>query len=156
MRFAWILVFAAACSTRAGAGADGGAGSDAAGPSCTPEGQHVTGTTLMVTPVDAMGASSCSSRLLTSSADVAAAFPGSTPPADLASVDFSVDRVVLAASNPAVEFAVDDGTTLVVGEQGFCQGVAPYCVGYIVHNTVRSTLQVASCPYVGPMPCNAP
>ena len=90
------------------------------------------------------------------SADVTAAFPAGDAPVAVASVDFTVDRVVLALSNPAIEFAVDDGAALVVGEEQLCQGVAPRCSAYVVHGTTRDTLDVQACPYTGPEPCTAP
>ena len=112
---------------------------------------------LSFTIVDLMsGGPSCSTRLLASSADVMAAFPAGDAPPEVGNADFSVDRVVLASSNPAIEFAVDDGAQLVVGEEMLCQGVAPQCQAYIVHGTTRTMLAVATCPYTGPDPCLAP
>jgi hypothetical protein len=93
---------------------------------------------------------------LTSKADVDAAFPGGGAPTELDSVDFAVDRVVLGSSNPALQFAVDDGTDLVAADEAFCQGMAPSCVVYVVKGTLRNTLRVVHCPYQGPDPCLAP
>lgn len=124
---------------------------------CTPDAQHVSGTALTFTPVPlGTGGASCASRLLASSADVMAAFPGGNAPAEVTSTNFSVDRIVLGTSNPALEFAVDDGTQLVVGDEMLCQGVAPQCTAYIVHGTTRGSFRIAMCPYTGPNPCNVP
>ena len=124
---------------------------------CTPEAQQVAGTVLTFMPVElGIGGTSCTSQLLASSADVMAAFPGGSAPAAVKATDFSVDRIVLGTSNPALEFAVDDGAQLVVGDEMLCQGVAPQCTAYIIHGTTRATFRVATCPYTGPNPCTAP
>lgn len=98
----------------------------------------------------------CDHVVLASAADVAAAFPGGDAPAEVTAVDFAVDRVVLAPSNPTVRFVVDDGSRLVVGEERLCLGAAPDCVAHIVHGTTRAVAVLESCPYRGPDPCLAP
>jgi len=94
--------------------------------------------------------------VLASTADVANAFPNNDAPSEVMNTDFSRDRVVLGTSNPVIEFAVDDGTGIVVGEEQLCQGIAPSCMAYIVHGTTKTTLSVIACPYTGPDPCLAP
>ena len=139
-----------------GAGGDGCAGCDAPA-ACTPEGQAVAGIGLTFESVTINSfASECQGRLLRSGADVALAFPAGDAPAEVASADFAVDRVVLGLSNPALRFAVDDGVDLVIGEELLCQGAAPSCMAFVIHGTTRDTLRVASCPYRGPDPCLAP
>jgi len=34
-------------------------------------------------------------------------------------------------------------------------GPGAQCAAYIVHGTMRNTLEVISCPYRGPIPCTA-
>ena len=126
---------------------------------CTPEAQGVVGTKLVVEQVDlgfGVGAGVCQQRLLASAADRTAAFPNNDAPAQVKAVDFAVDRVVIGASNPVVQFAVDDGAAIVVGEEQLCQGAAPSCTAHIVRGTVRNSLAVDTCPYRGPDPCLAP
>jgi hypothetical protein len=123
---------------------------------CTPEAQHVTGTPLTFTQVGLSTGGSCASKLLASSADVAAAFPGGDAPPEVMNANFSADRIVLGISNPALEFAVDDGAQLVVGDEMWCQGAAPECTAYIIHGTTRPTFRIAACPYTGPDPCLVP
>jgi hypothetical protein len=74
----------------------------------------------------------------------------------VAGVRHAADRVVLGPWNPSLEFAVDDARDLVIGAMPFCSGADLGPVGYVVHGTTRNTLRVASCPYTGPVPCNAP
>jgi len=126
-------------------------------PACTAEDMNVTGTPLTFTQVDLgfLQTGNCTELLITSTAELDAQFGGS-PPTELANVDFTVDRIFLGSSNPLVEFAVDDGTDLVVGQEPLCQGIAPSCIAYVVHGTTRDTVAVIDCPYRGPDPCLAP
>jgi hypothetical protein len=94
--------------------------------------------------------------LLTSSVDVGNAFSKNEAPAQLKSIDFTVDRIVLGSSNPSVRFAVDDGLRIVVGQVLLCQGVAPECMAYVVRGSTRNELLVDECPYAGSSPCLAP
>ena len=140
-------------------GGDDGAHADASNAACTADNQGVHGVALDVTTVDALSSlvtSDCQNRLLTSTADVMSAFPNGDAPAEVAQTDFTVDRIVLASTNPTMRFAVDDGARLVVGEEPLCQGAAPWCVAYIIHGTTRNTIQIAACPYLGPNPCDVP
>ena len=125
---------------------------------CTPVDQGVNGTSLTFTTIDVLSTAtvSCNNLILTSSADVALAFPNGDAPQEVAQADFNVDRVFLSSSNPAVMFVVDDGTQLQVGEEQFCQGAAPRCTAHVVHATTRNTFRQVSCPYTGPDPCLAP
>jgi hypothetical protein len=125
---------------------------------CTPVDQDVHGTALTFTTIDVLATSSvsCNNLILTSSADVALAFPNGDAPPEVAQADFNVDRVFLSSSNPAVMFVVDDGTQLQVGEEQLCQGAAPRCTAHVVHATTRNTFRQVSCPYTGPDPCLAP
>jgi hypothetical protein len=154
---AMTLVFG--CGGKGGGGDDGSHADASAPAACTADNEGVHGVGLDITPVDALSSlvtSDCQNRLLTSTADVMSAFPNGDAPADVAQTDFTVDRIVLASTNPTMRFAVDDGTRLVVGEEPLCQGAAPWCVAYIIHGTTRNTLQIAACPYLGPDPCMAP
>lgn len=152
MKTAWLLIACAACGK-----VNQNGGDDTQLPACTPEGQQVAGTELAFDEIDLSGSQpdTCSG-LLAGADDVAAAFPQQDEPPALDAVDFSTDRVVLSLSNPQIEFAVDDGAELVVGEEQLCQGVAPTCVAYVVHGVTRGTLAIDSCPYTGPDPCTAP
>jgi len=124
---------------------------------CTPVGQDVHGTVLTYTTIDVPNFSgNCSNLILTSSADVALAFPNGNAPQEVAQADFNVDRVLLSSSNPAVMFVVDDGSQLQVGEEQLCQGAAPQCMAHVLHATIRNTFRAVSCPYTGPDPCLAP
>jgi hypothetical protein len=124
---------------------------------CTPIDQNVHGTALTYTTVDLNTFSgNCSNLILTSSADVAQAFPNNDAPPEVAQADFNVDRVFVSASNPAVMFIVDDGSQLQVGEEQLCQGAAPRCVAHVLHATTRNTWRQVTCPYTGPDPCLAP
>jgi len=144
-----LIVFVVACGH--------GSSLPDANTACTPEAREVTGT------VVAMGASAefgmgaqCAPLLIRNSTELTTVFNAQPPvPPAFANVDFTVDRIVIGSTNPAIRFVVDDGAQLVVGQQGFCQGAAPQCFGVIVHST-RDSMMVDSCPYVGPNPCNAP
>jgi hypothetical protein len=153
-RIATVLLVAA-CGGTSGGTRDSGACSGSAC-ACTPAAQQVDGAALTFTPVGLDSAGLCTSRLLASAADVASAFPMGNAPPEVANADFATDRIVVASSNPAIEFAVDDGSMLVVGEEQLCQGVAPQCTAYIIHGTTRSAFVVAQCPYTGPNPCDVP
>jgi len=126
-------------------------------PACTAVDMNVTGTELTTTQVDLGfgGGGSCVQVLITSAAELDTQFGGS-PPSELAAVDFTVDRIFLGSSNPIVQFAVDDGTDVVVGQEPLCQGIAPSCVAYVLHGTTRDSVSVIDCPYRGPDPCLAP
>jgi len=135
-------------------------GLGAGGAACTPEAQQISGTVLNVSTVELAGGSespgSLEWQLLTGPGDVDAVFPNGAAPASIADSDFAADRVVLGPWNPSLEFAVDDARDLVIGAMPFCSGADLGPVGYVVHGTTRNTLRVASCPYTGPVPCNAP
>jgi hypothetical protein len=155
-----VAALAGCGDSESAGGGDGGhgcAGCDAP-PACSPEGQAVAGIGLSFASVviDSFASECQGGRLLRSGADVAAAFPGGDAPEEVAGADFAVDRVVLALSNPALRFAVDDGVDLVIGEELLCQGAAPSCMAFVVHGTTRDTLRLVSCPYLGPDPCLAP
>ena len=142
-------------------GEGGGDGDDACtgdACACTPEAQAVAGAALSYDALDLLtdSAVGCDHVLLTSAADVAAAFPNGDAPPGVANADFTIDRIVLQLSNPALEFAIDDGARLVVGIEPLCQGAAPSCVAYTIHGTTRASLEVSACPYRGPDPCLAP
>src|SRR5262249_60304959 len=104
--------------------------------------QTVAGQPLTFTPVGLGTGGSCASKLLASSADVAAAFPANDAPPEVMNANFSADRIVLGSSNPALDFAVDDGAQLVVGNEMLCQGAAPVCTAYIIHGTTRATFRI--------------
>jgi hypothetical protein len=154
----WLLSLAllGACGDDGNLGERDGPGSEPA--ACTPDEQGIAGTALDVVPVDlsSSGVAATTASLLTSSADVAVAFPDGDAPQPITDTDFAVDRIVLGSSNPSLRFAVDDGTRLVVGEEPLCQGAAPGGVAYIVRGTTRNQLEVVACPYRGPEPCLAP
>src|SRR5262245_33635900 len=149
MRISWLLLVALVLSC---------GGSHSSNAACTPDGQRIQGTVLTFTPVDVSSSTQgfCNNRLLTSGADVANAFPNGDAPAQVANADFSVDRVFLAVSNPAVMFVVDDGSQLVVGQEQLCQGAAPQCTAHIIHATTKNSVRDLACPYTGPDPCLAP
>jgi hypothetical protein len=97
--------------------------------------------------------------LITSDAELDAEFGGAVPSAiadHQPPIDFAVDRLLLATSNPTVMFVLDDGSAIVVGAEPLCQGIAPHCVAHVLRDTVQDTLAVISCPYRGPDPCLAP
>ena len=149
------LVALIALATACGGGTDDPCRDGAC--ACTPAAQHATGTPLAVTPVALMsGGPSCQVLLISTAAQLQAAFPNADAPPDVAAVDLSVDRIVMGSSNPQIDFAVDDGMKILVGEEMLCQGVAPQCVAYIVRATTRDQLAVQMCPYTGPDPCLAP
>lgn len=144
----------------AGCGADSRVGADSgAGAPCTPESQAVSGAVLTFEPHELLTGGVCvpsGLRLLTSMGDVDREFPMGSAPAELAGVDFAVDRVIVGCSNPGLQFVVDDGAQLVAGEESFCEGAAPTRVVNIVRATTRSMLRSVTCPYRGPTPCLAP
>jgi hypothetical protein len=143
-----LLVVLVACG-------GGGSSLPDANPACTPEARNVTGTAVVMGAMVEYGdINSCMNKLITTRAELDEVF-GANVPAELANVDFAVDRVVLGMTNPSIRFVVDDGVRLVVGEQPLCEGVAPQCAAVIVHST-RNAMTVDSCPYFGPEPCLAP
>jgi hypothetical protein len=122
---------------------------------CTPDGQGISGANLFVESFDTFDGQPCDYEILSSQAAFDARF-GGFPPVSLPPIDFAVDRVLLSSSNPIVRFAVDDGSAVVVAEEELCQGIAPSCVVHVLRGTVRSTVDVLTCPYRGPDPCLAP
>jgi hypothetical protein len=122
---------------------------------CTPDEQEVDGAPIAIERVDLFEDISCEGVLITSDAELDQHFNGSIP-SSIPPIDFAVDRLLLALSNPGVQFAVDDGSAIVVGQESFCQGVAPNCVAHVLRGTTQDTLSVITCPYRGPDPCDAP
>jgi hypothetical protein len=118
---------------------------------CTVESRNVSGTPVDMVMSAELQIDDCQSFLIRNNEWLTATF-GGQPPAELAGVDFTVDRIVLGWTNPAIKFVVDDGTQLVVGQQGSCDGGTPRCVALVVRST-RDTMTVDSCPYIGSNPC---
>lgn len=152
MRLALALALAlAACGSN---GTDACANDACA---CTAAAQHSEGTALVFTPVTLTSSvPNCSTVLVSTTAQLAAAFPNDDAPPEILAVDLSVDRIVMGSSNPQIDYAVDDGMKITVGQEMLCQGVAPQCMAYIVRATTRDTLGIQMCPYTGPDPCLAP
>ncbi len=151
MRRLAILIVAVGCG-----GGGGGDVDSSIQASCTPAGQEIEGTVIEFTTVElAAEPTSCSGDVLSSVAEVEAAFPGGAP-AELTAVDFGVARVILTLSNPVLRFVADDGAQIVLGEELLCQGAAPSCQAHIADGTTRDTATVHDCPYLGPDPCLAP
>jgi hypothetical protein len=150
MRALLLAAVLAAC------GGGSGGDDDVDIPACTPEEQGVVGTPVTFQQTDYEEPSGdCQSLLISSTTELEAHFNGS-PPASLATIDFAVDRLYLGISNPGVQFVIDTGGTLVIGEEPFCQGAAPNCVAYTLENTTGDATMIQSCPYRGPDPCLAP
>ena len=156
---AWLLALGSlfGCDGKDGGDDDSRVDARIAG-ACTPDSEGVQGIGLDVTPVyvSSLDASDCRNAILVNEGDVMNAFPNGSAPPLVAQTDFKVDRVVLASSNPIVRFVIDDGASILVGEEPLCQGEAPSCMAYIIHSTTRNRLEVAACPYRGPTPCTAP
>lgn len=144
----------AGCTADAASDPDACAGCELA---CNASVREVAGTELefssIFVPSDP---ATCDHRVLSSAADVADAFPNDDAPSEVAGADFAVDRVVLASSNPMIQFVVDDGEQLVLGEELLCRGAAPSCMAYLIAGTTRTAAVIDECPYRGPDPCLAP
>ena len=129
-------------------------------PACTPEEQDVPEGNEPVTVelVDLFGSSiTCDApELFITSGMLDTKFGGTVPP-QLAAVDFAVDRVLIALSNPGLQFVAEIPIPqLYAGFEGICQGIAPTCEAYILRGTVSDVITFIACPYRGPDPCLAP
>ncbi len=151
MKRSLIVVFVIGCG-----GGKGGDPQQLA--ACTPEDQEVEGAALVFELHDLgfTGGTPAPTQLITSEAELEAAL-GTLPELE---VDFTTDRIVLGASNPALRFVVETTTgELFVGEEPLCQGIAPSTVAYVLRDFAAGppdALTVIACPYTGPDPCLAP